>query len=149
MESCYAIGYNGGIGRVAGGGVQTFFRPQTFDFCGFGRVMKNDPIQPSRCARQLSALASPERLKIIRFLRGGPANVTEIAEMLRTPLVNVTHHMGVLRQAGLVRNRKQGRFVYYSLAPGLLQTEEGGVKEFLDLGCCRLEVPGGDATDPA
>jgi DNA-binding transcriptional ArsR family regulator len=90
----------------------------------------------------LSALAAPERLKIVRFLRGGPRNVTEIAEMLRTAPVNVTHHMGVLRQAGIVRGRKQGRFVFYALTPGFLQSDAASGREFLDLGCCRLEVPG-------
>jgi DNA-binding transcriptional ArsR family regulator len=114
-----------------------------------------DPIQPSRCAKLLAALAAPERLKIIRFLRGGPHNVTEIADMLRTAPVNVAHHMGVLRQASIVRSRKRGRFVFYSLTPGFLQMEEqvGGV-EYLDLGCCRLEVPqaggrAGSGADPA
>jgi DNA-binding transcriptional ArsR family regulator len=101
-----------------------------------------DPIR--HCADQLSALAAPERIKIIRFLRSGPHNVTEIAEMLATAPVNVTHHMGVLKQAGIVSSCKKGRFVYYALVPGFLQTncEEGG-KEYLDLGCCRLEVPPG------
>jgi hypothetical protein len=47
----------------------------------------------------------------------------------------------VLRQAGIVRSRKRGRFVYYSLVPGFHHTEQGGRKEFLDLGCCRLEMP--------
>jgi DNA-binding transcriptional ArsR family regulator len=102
-----------------------------------------DPIQPTRCARQLGALAAPERIKIIRFLRDGPRNVTEIAEMLHTAAVNVAHHMGVLRQAGIVRNRKEGRFVYYSLTPGFLQDAQEGGKQYLDLGCCRLEVPEG------
>jgi DNA-binding transcriptional ArsR family regulator len=106
-----------------------------------------DPLQPTRCARQLSALAAPERLKIVRFLACGPRNVTQIAEMLKTPLVNVSHHMSVLRQAGLVRGHKEGRFVYYSLAPGLLQADEGCAdKEYLDLGCCRLEIPRRDET---
>src|SRR5262245_54235395 len=82
----------------------------------------SDPLQPSRCAKQLSALAAPERLKIVRFLRDGPRNATEIAEMLRTAPVNVTHHMGVLKQAAIVRSRKKGRFVYYSLAPGFLKS---------------------------
>jgi DNA-binding transcriptional ArsR family regulator len=104
--------------------------------------MKQDPIQPNRCAEQLGALAAPERLKIVRYLREGPHNVTEIAAMLHTSPVNVAHHMGVLRHAGIVRNRKQGRFVYYSLTPGFLKSEAGtGGKEFFDLGCCRLEVP--------
>jgi DNA-binding transcriptional ArsR family regulator len=104
-----------------------------------------DPIEPNRCARQMSALAAPERIKIIRFLKGGPRNVTEIAEMLKTPPVNVAHHMRILREAGIARSRKQGRFVFYSLAPGFLQGDDGGgAKEFLDLGCCRLEVPATD-----
>ncbi len=105
-------------------------------------MKKNDPIHPTRCAQQLSALAAPERIKIVRFLRNGPRNVTEIAEMLKTTGVNVSHHMGVLRQVGIVRSRKSGRFVYYSLVPGFLQIdEETGEKEYLNLGCCRLEVP--------
>jgi DNA-binding transcriptional ArsR family regulator len=104
--------------------------------------MKKDPIQPSRCAQQLSALAAPERIIIVRFLREGPRNVTEVARKLRTAPVNVAHHMGVLRQAGVVRSRKRGRFVYYSLTPGFLKTgAEAAGKEFFDLGCCRLEVP--------
>lgn len=101
-----------------------------------------DPIQPSRCAKQLSALAAPERLKIVRFLREGPRNVTEIAHMLRTAPVNVAHHVGVLKQAAIVRGRKQGRFVYYSLAPGFVASDLEAGKEYFDLGCCRLEVPG-------
>jgi DNA-binding transcriptional ArsR family regulator len=100
-----------------------------------------DPIQPSLCARQMSALAAPERLRIIRFLRDGPRNVTEIAAMLKTPPVNVAHHMRVLREAGIAKGRKQGRFVYYSLTPGFLQSEPEAGKEFLNLGCCRVEVP--------
>jgi len=100
-----------------------------------------DPIEPSRCAKQMSALAAPERLKIIRFLRDGPRNVTEIAAMLRTAPVNVAHHMRVLREAGISRGKKRGRFVYYSLTPGFLQSEPEADKDFLNLGCCRVEVP--------
>jgi DNA-binding transcriptional ArsR family regulator len=103
-----------------------------------------DPLQPSRCARQLAALAAPERLKIVRFLRDGARNASEIAEMLKTAPVNVTHHMGVLRHASIVRSRKKGRFVYYSLAPGFLKSDDGAAEmDILDLGCCRLEVPRG------
>lgn len=110
--------------------------------------MSKDPIQPSRCAERLSALAAPERIKILRFLGDGPHNVSEIAGMLKTTPVNVAHHMGVLRQAGIVRSRKKGRFVYYSLVPGFLQSDaETAQKEFFDLGCCRLEVPRSEETN--
>ena len=101
-----------------------------------------DPIQPKRCARLLAALAAPERIKIVRFLRDGPRHVTAVARRLRTLPVNVVHHMSVLRRAGIVRARKKGRFVYYSLAPGFLDpSPDAGHKEYFNLGCCRLEVP--------
>lgn len=98
-----------------------------------------DPLEPQRCAELLSALAAPERLRIIRYLRDGPRNVTEIAEMLQTAVVNASHHLMVLRHAGLVRGQKQGRFVLYSVSPNVLQPESEGDR--LDLGCCRLELP--------
>lgn len=103
----------------------------------------NDPLQPQRCALLLSALAAPERLKIVRFLSEGSRNVTEIAEMLRIPAVNVSHHLNVLRNSKLIRGKKHGRFVNYSLTPGLLEEaiEAGVPREALNLGCCKLELP--------
>ena len=103
-----------------------------------------DPLQPRRCAQLLAALAAPERLKIVRFLADGPHNVTQIADMLRIAAVNVSHHLNVLKQARLIRGKKQGRFVHYSLCPGVLEdvVEAGIPKESLNLGCCRLELPG-------
>jgi DNA-binding transcriptional ArsR family regulator len=99
-----------------------------------------DRLQPQRCAELLGALAAPERLRIVQILREGPRNVTELAELLGQPAVNVSHHLMVLRYAGLVRNRKQGRFVLYSLAPGVL--EDGGPDSArLNLGCCQLDLP--------
>jgi DNA-binding transcriptional ArsR family regulator len=107
----------------------------------------NDPLQPKRCAEQLGALAAPERLKIVRFLREGPHNVTAIAKMLHIAPVNVTHHVGVLRQAGIIRGKKRGRFVYYSLVPGFLKPDgTSDESDILDLGCCRLEVPRNNLT---
>ncbi len=101
-----------------------------------------DPLQPQRCAQLLHALAAPERLRIMRLLRDGPRNVSDIAAELKTAVVNASHHLGVLRHAGLVRGRKQGRFVLYSLTPGVLEGgEQEGEAEHLNLGCCRLELP--------
>jgi DNA-binding transcriptional ArsR family regulator len=100
-----------------------------------------DPLQPKHCARLLRAIADPERLRIIRCLREGPRNVSEIAQLLDAPIVMVSHHLGVLRQAGLVQDEKQGRFVIYRLHPDVYQPEGNGDTEHLDLGCCRLEIP--------
>jgi DNA-binding transcriptional ArsR family regulator len=104
-----------------------------------------DPLQPKRCAELLAALAAPERLRIIRYLRDGPRNVTEISDMLQAPVVNVSHHLHVLRHAGLVQSEKQGRFVRYSLCPGVLVPEADEQGDCINLGCCQLKVPRQDS----
>ncbi len=98
----------------------------------------DDPLQPKQCAELLGALAAPERLQIVGTLRDGPKSVSELAELLGAAVVNVSHHLGVLRHAGLVQNERRGRYIVYSLAPEVLQQ---GAAEHLNLGCCRLELP--------
>jgi ArsR family transcriptional regulator, nickel/cobalt-responsive transcriptional repressor len=98
--------------------------------------MTDESLQPEHCARKLRALADPERLRIITCLREGPCNVSELAARLGTEVVNVSHHLGVLRHAGVVQDEKQGRFVVYRLHPDVFRAGR-----HLDLGCCRLEIP--------
>lgn len=104
---------------------------------------KKDPLQPKRCAELLAALAAPERLKIVRFLADGPHNVTEIADMLAIPAVNVSHHLHVLKVSQLIQGKKKGRFVWYSLRPGVLEevVAAGVPGEALNLGCCQILLP--------
>jgi DNA-binding transcriptional ArsR family regulator len=102
--------------------------------------MMKDPLQPERCAELLGALAAPERLKIVQILREGPHNVGEIAQLLKTSVVNASHHLSVLRHARLVRHEKQGRYMLYSLPPGILRDDKGE-QQCLNLGCCKLELP--------
>jgi DNA-binding transcriptional ArsR family regulator len=106
-------------------------------------VPKKDPLDPKRCAELLAALAAPERLKIVRFLADGPHNVTEITTALGIKPLNVSHHLTVLKSAGLIAGKKKGRFVLYSLRPGVLEdaVAAGVPSEALNLGCCRIELP--------
>jgi DNA-binding transcriptional ArsR family regulator len=108
-----------------------------------------DPLDPQKCAQLLAALAAPERLRIIRYLADGPRNVTQIAAMLKIPPVNLSHHLTVLKHAALIRGKKEGRFVRYSLRPGVLEDalEAGIPQEALNLGCCRLQLPFSAATE--
>ena len=101
----------------------------------------DDQLQSVECARRLKALADPERLKIIQCLQTGPKNVSTLTEMLGNEIANVSHHLGVLRHAGLVRDEKQGKFVVYSLHPDIFRPKDSGQPaDVLDLGCCRLEL---------
>jgi DNA-binding transcriptional ArsR family regulator len=101
-----------------------------------------DSLQSKHCARALRAVADPDRLRIIQGLRDGPKNVGELAALLGIEMVNVSHHLSVLRHAGLVEDEKQGRFVLYRLHPEVFQsTSVARPIDYLDFGCCRLEIP--------
>jgi DNA-binding transcriptional ArsR family regulator len=100
----------------------------------------NDPLQPDRCASLLSALAAAERLVIVRLLAGtGPMNSGDIAAASGVSLANVSHHLTVLKRAGLVKSERRGRYVRYRVAPKHLDTD--APNGFLNLGCCRLQYP--------
>ena len=66
------------------------------------------------CADRLKALADPDRLRIVNHLLRGSKNVTDLADELDLPVVNVSHHLQVLRRVGMLEARKQGKFVIYS-----------------------------------
>ena len=93
-----------------------------------------------KCADLLQALGEPSRLRIVDFLRSGSKNVTEISRLMREEIVNVSHHLSVLREAGLVQDRKDGRFVIYSLHPRYFRSDASNTT-CLDLGWCRVEIP--------
>ena len=99
-----------------------------------------DPKVAKQCAEMLQAIAEPNRIRIIECLRTGSKNVTDLAKLLNVEIVNVSHHLGVLRQAGLVQDEKHGRFVYYSLHPKIFN-QDNAKATFLDLGWCRIEIP--------
>jgi DNA-binding transcriptional ArsR family regulator len=92
------------------------------------------------CAERLKALSDPHRLKIVNALRYGELTVGDIAELLDAEVVTVSHHLKIMKYANLVEVRREGRFMYYKLHDDL-QSSGGKGKRFLDLGCCRLEVP--------
>lgn len=99
-----------------------------------------DKEQAVKCAEMLQAIAEPNRIRIIEALRTGQMNVTQLATELNVEIVNVSHHLGVLRHAGLVEAQKDGRFVVYSLHPKVFQTDSSKAT-FVDLGWCRVEIP--------
>jgi ArsR family transcriptional regulator, nickel/cobalt-responsive transcriptional repressor len=109
-----------------------------------GTTRMDESLEPDRCARLLKSVADPERLRIIDCLRDGPMNVSELAARLGDEVVNVSHHLGVLRQSGLVLDEKQGRFVVYRLHPDVYQSARAPGNDYLNFGCCRIEIPKGD-----
>jgi ArsR family transcriptional regulator len=64
------------------------------------------------------ALAHPARLRILAMLRGGELCVCQITAVLGLATSTVSAHLSELRRAGLVVERKDGRWVAYRLAGG-------------------------------
>ncbi|MBE3066792.1 MAG: winged helix-turn-helix transcriptional regulator [Chloroflexi bacterium] len=62
-----------------------------------------------------SALADPTRLLLLYALSDQPRNVTELTQDLNVPQSNVSRHLKVLRDSGLVKATRQGPTVQYEL----------------------------------
>lgn len=89
------------------------------------------------CAKVFKALADDTRLKIINYLFRGEYSVSEIACSTDIEYSQVSHHLGVLRNAGLVLDNKEGKFVMYKLHPIFHQQDKK--KNVLEFNCCSIE----------
>jgi DNA-binding transcriptional ArsR family regulator len=67
-------------------------------------------------ADRFRALAEPTRIKLLDRLREGEATVLELTALVGTTQQNVSKHLRLLQQAGIVARRKQGNFSYYRIA---------------------------------
>jgi len=92
-------------------------------------------------ARMLAGLSDPSRLMIALCLLQRPHYVGELSAILRIPVVNVSHHLGVLKQAGLVEDSREGRRVLYRLREEVLDAASGpNPQTVLNLGPYRLWI---------
>lgn len=69
----------------------------------------------------LKALAEPHRFQIVEFLRGGPRPVNDVVQRLRLAQPQVSKHLRVLSDAGLVNVRVDAQRRIYALQPAPLQ----------------------------
>ncbi|MGE4421994.1 MAG: ArsR/SmtB family transcription factor [Pseudodesulfovibrio sp.] len=67
-------------------------------------------------AEQLKAFSDPTRLRIVRLLEHGELCVCDLMEALDLPQSKVSRHMSFLKSAGWVLSRRNGKWIYYSLA---------------------------------
>lgn len=67
-------------------------------------------------AHFLKALAHPRRLEIIYLLRDQELPVSDIHTMLDLPQANISQHLMILRDAGVVISRKDGKQIFYQLS---------------------------------
>lgn len=99
--------------------------------------------EAAKCARYLKALGDPIRLQMIQALQSGPKSVSDFALLLEVELANVSHHLRVLFNAGLVTTERDGKFIYYSLSQDLLSSRTRLPSGLFDFGCCKLDMRSG------
>ena len=74
----------------------------------------------------LRALSDSTRIKLLLVLAArGECNVTRLCEAIRAHQPSVSHHLSLLRRARMVRTRRDGRAIYYSLADAVSHTSNG------------------------
>ena len=77
---------------------------------------------PEQTARWFRALGDETRLKILERLSEGEQCVCDLTDALEAGQSLMSFHLKTLKDAGLLRDRRQGRWVYYSLDPAALET---------------------------
>jgi DNA-binding transcriptional ArsR family regulator len=99
------------------------------------------PVVPGHdCIVALRALGEDTRARIVGLLIQKPLDVGQIAEQLGVSQYNVSKHLRILREAGLLEVEKSGRTRLYALSETIRsRATTGGV---LDLGCCSFRFQG-------
>lgn len=87
-----------------------------------------------KIAEAFRALGDETRLRILALLIHAELCVCEIELILNLPQPRVSHHLGILKDAGLIADRRNGQMVFYHLVPShpLWAHAGAGIKQLLD-----------------
>ncbi|MCX2712822.1 ArsR/SmtB family transcription factor [Mycolicibacterium sp. J2] len=100
--------------------------PSAPDACCAPGAILRQPLSPREAtdmAVKLKALADPVRLQLFSAIasrEGGEACVCDISDGIEVSQPTVSHHLKVLRDAGLLTSQRRGSWVYYALVPEAL-----------------------------
>lgn len=69
----------------------------------------------------LRAMADPVRREILNLLKAGRLSAGEITEHFDITAAAISRHLSVLKEADLIRDERQGKFIYYELNASVLE----------------------------
>lgn len=69
----------------------------------------------------LRALADPIRREILNLLKGGRLSAGEITDHFDVTAASISRHLSVLKEADLIRDERQGKYIYYELNASVLE----------------------------
>jgi ArsR family transcriptional regulator, arsenate/arsenite/antimonite-responsive transcriptional repressor len=106
-------------------------------------VSSHVPVTGQRLAELCHALSDPTRLHIMHLLRQGRRCVCDLTETMDAAQSRLSFHLKTLRDAGLVSDRREGRWVYYEIRPEALEEVTAALAALKPLdtaegggGCC-------------
>lgn len=73
------------------------------------------------------ALSDPTRREILRLLRDGAKTAGEICARFDMTGATISHHLSVLREAGLISDDRRGKYIYYELNLSVLDEIAGWI----------------------
>ena len=93
-------------------------------------------VEATRMSAGLKALCDANRIRILEILVGGEFCVSDLVQRLGVDQPKVSHHLGILRAAAIIRSRRDGRHINYSVRPGVHRRQETpqGIMDVFDLG---------------
>lgn len=73
-------------------------------------------------ARMCQVFTSPKRLEILNLLKDKELSVNELADLADIPQSNLSQHLTIMREKGMVNTRREGTTIYYSMVnPKIIQ----------------------------
>lgn len=105
--------------------------------------MRRLRLNPAKCAGMLRAIGDETRLRILESLLVRDKCVMELVKDVRRRQPHVSHHLRILRDAGLVEGLRDGKRVCYRVAPHVQRALKGSRSPTLEFGCCRISFPTG------
>ena len=69
----------------------------------------------------LRALSDPIRREILNLLKSGRLSAGEITEHFDVTAASISRHLSVLKEADLIRDKRQGKFIYYEINTSVLE----------------------------
>ncbi|ULA65967.1 MAG: HTH arsR-type domain-containing protein [Nitrospira sp.] len=106
------------------------------------KAKKTGDILTSRqCAAVLKAMGDATRLEILESLLVEEKCVNDLVQQLHCSQPHVSHHLRILREAGLVEGHRMGKQVCYRIVQTVQRALANQKGQALDLGCCELRFP--------
>ena len=105
--------------------------------------MSPTKLADQRLVSVFHALSDETRIAIVKRLAGGERCVCDLQDLLDAAQSRLSYHLKTLKEAGIIADRREGRWVHYSLVPGALEAVAGFVgdmeaaaQEWKPDGCC-------------